>query len=302
MALNILKINLDQIKDNGGTLGFEYIVGNLSKSNLFQVEDHKEKISTNKGFRGTILYFNGKKIYLDFWEYSAPTHTKEVFRADFDLIIKLQHINLGEKEYAKFIMHKRWLGDAQEPELISFYRKIVPWTFFPSKTFFPYIGREQDLISLPIEQLGFFCGRNWKARHPMKDTLDKAGIKYICNEVEGQRISDEAFMHLMLSSQFGIVLPGRSTHVSDSKNRREIDYMMMRKPLLISYRPYYYDPLVEGKHYIFIDDKTNFKVLPDMYNIKEMTENAFQWYQRNASVNGIVQSFLKIMTDKGFTV
>jgi len=301
MPLPVLKINHNEIKNNGGTLGLEYIVGTLRDSGAFQIEDHKESYRPAKGVRATTLFFNGKKIYLDFWEYSAPTHTPEILNANFDLIIKLQHLPITAENYLKFIRHKEMFKGVSDSVLTDFFKKIVPWTFFPSKTLMPYIGKEQDLVSLPTEQLGFFCGRNWKARHNMKAVLDKAGIKYICNEVEGQRISDEAFMHLMLSSQYGIVLPGRSTAVSDSKNRREIDYIMMRKPLLISYRPYYYDPMVEGKHYIFIDDKTNFKALPDMYNIKEMTENAFQWYQRNATPSGIATSFLKIMTDKGFT-
>jgi len=301
MSLPVLKINFNELNSNlGGTLGFSYIVGALKESKLFEIQEHNETIKTAKGFRATILYFNGRKIYLDFWEYSAPTHNTEILNANFDLIIKLQHKIIKDEEYIRFIRHKKMFVGVKDSIMIEFLSKIVPWTFFPSKNMMPYIGREQDLISLPIGQLGFFCGRNWKARHTMKAALDQAGIKYICNEVEGQRISDEEFMRLMLSSQYGIVLPGRSTAVSDSKNRREIDYMMMRKPLMISYKPYYYDPLVEGKHYIYINEKTNFKSLTDMYNIKDMVENAFQWYQRNATPSGIASSFLKIMSDKGY--
>lgn len=301
MSLPVLKINLGQIGNNGGTLGFDYIVSSLKNSGKFEIQNHTDVVSPVKGIRGTILYFNDKKIYLDFWEYSAPTHTTEVLNANFDLIIKLQHKVLAAIEYIKFVRMKRMFEGVSDDDLIDFWNKIVPWTFFPSKSMFPYIGREQDLVSsLPINKLGFFCGRNWKARHSMKAKLEKEGINYICNEVEGARISDELFMELMLSSKFGIVLPGRNTYVSDSKNRREIDYMMMRKPLLISYRPYYYDPLVEGVHYIYINDKTNFKSLDNMYNIGDITENAFQWYQRNATPSGLANSFLKIMSDKGY--
>lgn len=302
MTLPVLKINLRQIDNNGGTLGFNYIVGALKDSKLFNVQNHDEVINPAKGNRGTILYFNDKKIYLDFWEYSAPTHTPEVFDSNFDLIIKLQHKINTESGYIAFIRHKNMFSSLSDEQLRVFYRKIVPWTFFPSKSMFPYVGRENELASRPIERFGFFCGRNWKARHPMKAKLEKEGIKYICNEVEGQRITDEEFMHMMLSSQYGIVLPGRSTFVSDSKNRREIDYMMMRKPLLISYHPYYYNALVPGKHFILLDHNTDFKTLPKLYNIEEMIENAFQWYQENATPHGIATSFLKIMSDKGYIV
>lgn len=299
-TLPTLKINLSQIGNNGGTLGFDYIVGSLRDSSLFNIEDHNETINPAKGSRGTILYFNGKKIYLDFWEYSAPTHTPEILNANFDIIIKLQHKMVSDDSYLRFIKAKGMFPCVSEDDLLNFLHKIVSWTFFPSKNMFPYVGKEDELVSLPIEQLGFFCGRNWKARHSMKAKLDSEDVKYICNEVEGARISDEEFIHLMLSSKFGIVLPGRSTFVSDSKNRREIDYMMMRKPMLISYRPYYYDPLIDGKHYIFINEKTNFKTLDEMYNMEEMAECAYQWYQRNATPQGVANSFMQIMLDNGY--
>jgi len=224
-----------------------------------------------------------------------------ILKQPFDLIIKLQHNTRDFEHYWQWTTNKQmYVGESKET-VKSHFDKIIPWTFFPSKTMFQYIGKEDQLASLPIEQFGFFCGRNWKARHSMKDKLEKEGLKYFSNN-EGQRITDEEFMHYMLSSQYGIVLPGRSTGVTDSKNRREIDYMMMRKPLMISYKPYYYDPLIPGKHYIFVDEKTNFKDIPKLYNINEMVQNAYEWYQNNATPSGIAKSFLKIMSDKKFMV
>jgi len=161
MSLPILKINLSQIGDNGGTLGFDYIVGALRDSGNFEIQNHKEAINPAKGNRGTILYFNDKKIYLDFWEYSAPTHTCEVLNANFDLIIKLQHQVLKDKDYIRFVRSKRMFEGVADSILSEFWGKIVPWTFFPSKSMFSYIGKENDLVSLPIKRFGFFCGRNW---------------------------------------------------------------------------------------------------------------------------------------------
>lgn len=299
MSLPILKINHSQLGNNGGTLGFDFIVGTLKDSKLFEVQNHNEKINTVKGFRGTVLYFNDKRIYLDFWEYSAPTHTNEIINENFDLIIKLQHKDVGIREYLSFVRRGNYFPEVSDDKLIDFYNKIVPWTFFPSKNMMPYIGQEDKLVSLPVEQNCFFCGRNWKCRHDNKWHMDKEGITYICNEVE--RISDERYMHLMLSSKFGLIFPGRSTHISDSKNRREIDYAMMRKPMLISYHPNYYDKWVHGKHFILIDKNTNFKTLDQVYNIEEMTKNAFEWYQRNVTPEGMVNMFFKIMKDRGFT-
>ena len=66
----------------------------------------------------------------------------------------------------------------------------------------------------------------------------------------------------------------------------------------MNYKPYYYNPLVEGKHYIYINENTDFKKIEDMYNIEEIVQNAYQWYKENASPLGTAQTFLKIMNDK----
>lgn len=300
MTLPILKINFSQIGNNWGTLGFDYIVGALKDSPLFNVQDHKDEVKTVKGQRGTILYFNDKKIYLDFWEYYVPSHSNEALAANFDLIIRLQHRNIEADKYVHFANRKNIFGRHVEDKILTdHWNKMIPWTFFPSKNMMPYIGKEHELTSLPIQQLGFFCGFNWKCRHSMKKKLESDGIRYVSREKDGN-ITDEEFLKLMRSSKFGIILPGRNTFITDSKNRREIDYMMARKPILMSYRPYYYDPLIDGKHYIYIDEKTNLNELENKYNIEQMAEDAFQWYQRNASPSGIASSFLKIMTDKGY--
>ena len=299
MTLPVLALNIDQLSNTGGTLGFEYVLGSLKNSGAFEIKDHKEKVNVAKGSRGTVLFFNGKRIYLDFWEYTAPTNTPTVLKEPFDLIIKLQHQNMSFEHYWKWTSGKNMYVGESEETIRNFYNKIIPWTFFPSRNMMPYVGKENEIPVLPVEQFAFFCGRNWKSRHPMKAKLDAEGIKFFSNN-EGQRLSDEDYMHYMLSSQYGIALPGRSTGVTDSKNRREIDYMMMRKPLMISYKPFYYDPLIPGKHYIFIDGKTDFKAIPTMYNMEEMVKNAWEWYQNNATPAGIVKSFLKIMADKGF--
>ena len=133
--------------------------------------------------------------------------------------------------------------------------------------------------------------------------LIKNNIEVICSDqVWDKKITDEEYLQKMLTSKVGIVLNGRASILTDAKNRREIDYMMMRKPLMISYKPYYYDPLIPGKHYIFVDEKTNFKDIPKLYNINEMVQNAYEWYQNNATPSGIAKSFLKIMSDKKFMV
>ena len=74
--------------------------------------------------------------------------------------------------------------------------------------------------------------------------------------------------------------------------------MLLKKPLLLNYKPYYYNPLVNGKHYIYINEKTDLTKLDKLYNIREIADNAYQWYLDNASPMGAAKTFLQIMNDK----
>ena len=85
--------------------------------------------------------------------------------------------------------------------------------------------------------------------------------------------------------------------LTDCKNRREIDYMMLRKPLLLDYQPNYYNPLVAGEHYILIDKNTKIDSLCDLYNINEIAQNGYEWYKKNATPEAVAQTFLGIMND-----
>ena len=102
----------------------------------------------------------------------------------------------------------------------------------------------------------------------------------------------------MKGCKYGIVLAGRASPVTDFKNRREADYMMLKKPLLINYKPNYYNELVEGKHYIYIDEKTDIKSLENQYNIDEIAEAGYQWYLENMTPNSAAKVFRQIINEK----
>ena len=132
------------------------------------------------------------------------------------------------------------------------------------------------------------------------ESLLDQGFEYIeSNQAsnKGTKFTDAEYIRKMQTSKYGFVFPGRSTMITDPKNRREIDYMMLRRPLVLSYKPYYYDPLVAGKHYIYIDENTSLDVL-EGYDIEEIEKNAYEWYLRNASPEGIVKSFIKIIEER----
>ena len=290
------------VQNQWGTLGMTELLTYLKISELFDTSYHSETLKTMRGERGCIIHYNNKKIYLDLWDYSSPTYSEEVFNANFDLIIKLQHAKVTEESFEDCCQHKNMFLSHSKEARSEFFKKIVPWTFFCSRNMKGWIGKEDQILPLPPERFGFFCGRDWKCRNRIKAKLISENIPYMTSdrEVRSLALSDKDFIRWMQTSKFGIVIHGRGSWMAEGKNRREIDYMMLKIPLLINYKPYYYNPLIEGKHYIYIDENTDFKNLENVYNTKDMVNNAYQWYQDNASPKGVAKTFMQIMNDRGF--
>lgn len=306
-----LSISNFDLKDpwTQSTLGLNEFLNFLIKSDEFNIVYHDGKIQTSKSERSTTLIYNDKKIYVDFWDYAMPTYTDQIFNSDMDLIIKLQHPKMTFDSFNMQLASKNQFPNATTEQKLKFYNKIIPWTFFCSRMMQQFIGKEDNIEPMPITQLAFFCGKSWKCRGYMKETLKLAGIEFLDSDQggslankglpsPGKIITDEEFLNKMKSSKYGLVLHGRGSFASESKNRREIDYMMLKKPLLLNYRPNYYNPLIEGKHYIYVDQKTDFKNIENMYNIDDIAKNAFQWYKENASEKGVVNTFLQITKEK----
>ena len=309
--MNKIKLSISEKQKQGsvGTLGMPYILRSLIDSELFEVDYHDYMFKCGRGERGTTLFCEGKKIYLDFWEYPTPTYTPQMFKADFDLIIKLQHRGVGdpylvnENSYYHYLVSRKKMLEASKEEISEYLDKVTPWTFFPSKMFIKYANGVDriDHSKNTDENIGFFCGKMWKCRNRVIAGLKNQGIPVINSHQHtrrGKAYSDDEYLDMMQKVKYGIVLGGRSTMVTDKKNRREIDYMMLKKPLLMDYKPCYYDPLINGKHYIYIDENTDIMNLENEYDIEEIAKNGYNWYNRNASPKGVAKSFSKIMKDK----
>ena len=284
-------------------LGTTPMCSSLITSGMFDVSFHNEPLpKRHKGERATVMYFNGSKIYVDFWDYPSPTFTDETFSEEYSLIIKLQAPEMSYKQFENRCQKKNILTNITNERKYSVFSKITPWTFFHSRMLNPYIFFERKVPEMETERLGFFCGKCWRRRKQMYDKLKSSGIEVIESNNKyksSTSLNLTEYMHRMFTSKYGIVLPGRGSHFTEAKNRREIDYMALKKPLLLNYKPNYSDPLIEGEHYIYIDEKTDFKSIEDKYNVNEIKENAYEWYLRNASPIGVAKSFMKIMEKKG---
>jgi hypothetical protein len=72
----------DLARHRYSTLGMPELLNFLVESNLFDISYHNDHISTMRGESASLLYYNDKKIYVDFWEYDSPTWTEQVFNAN----------------------------------------------------------------------------------------------------------------------------------------------------------------------------------------------------------------------------
>jgi len=298
-----LALNKIDVVSTYNTLGMAELLGYLINSDLFEISYHNERIRAGKGERGALLYYNDKRIYVDFWEYAMPSYTGEAYNAKLDLIIKLQDSDMSPEQYERNCLRKNTFTNLTKDQRLEYWNKIIPWTFFCSRMMKQFIGKEDEIQPVPIERLAFFCGKEWKCRHGMRDKLRKDGIEWNSSSQEWRTmtpLTDDEYIHKMKSSKYGLVLHGRASHVTDSKNRREIDYMMLKKPLLLNYKPYYYNPLIAGKHYIYIDEKTSCVELEKLYNIDEIAKSGYEWYKENGSPSGSAKTFLQIMNDRKF--
>ncbi len=288
-------------RDTGslGTLGMAFMLNAIAKD--FDISYHDEILEAGpRKCRATTIYVDNYKIYLDFWEYAGPTHTEEVFNANFDLIIRLQHPNMTFDAYMKECKKNLTFLDKSSSEIKQFYDRIVPFSFFPSRILEAYCGHEKYLFSDRINQYGFFCGRDWKCRREYKKRIVNAGLEYISSQLGVENVkplTDGEFIEKMSTSKVGIVLHGRHGWASDMKNRREIDYFMMKKPLVLNYKPHYYDELIDGEHYIYWD-KQNILDLEKLYDLEKIAENGHNWYLRNATPSAISALFKKVLKDK----
>jgi len=229
-----------------------------------------------------------------------PTYTMQVFDANFDVIIKLQHPKFTFEQFDQRCHAKNAFLNLTTEQRQKFFNKIVPWTFFCSRMMRQFIGKEDTIEPIPIEQIAFFCGKGWKCRGWYNKNLVANGImvSYSDQETRQLPLNDEQYVHKMRSSKYGLCLHGRGSAFTEAKNRREIDYMMLKKPLLLNYRPNYYNPMEEGKHYIYIDEKTSFEKLETMYNIEDIAKNGYEWYRQNATPKAVANVFKQIMDDK----
>ena len=296
-----IKISINRTQANSiKGLGLPLFFHALKTSDLFDIDYHDETCGERHRTLQTLFICNGRKIVLDTFESAYTTCSKEILEGNYDLILKLQQADMPVDDIVDFVVDV--LKTYSVDEIRAFYNKVVPWTFFHSRMFERDWKNKVIYTPSPHTNIGFFCGRDWDKRKPHMDELRQSGIEVFCSNHGGVpdiKLQNQDFIKRMLSSRLGIVLEGIDSPVTNGKNRREMDYMMVRKPLLLDYKPFYYNPLIPGKHYVYWDK--NIKELNAQYTNRELAEieqNAYEWYNNNASRLGVAKSLRQILQEK----
>ena len=296
-----IKISINRAQsDSVKGLGLPLFLHAIKTSDLFDVGYHDEVCLPRHITLQSVLVCNGKKVLLDTYESAYTTCAKEVMKGDYALILKLQHKNMPLEDIVCFLssITKEYSPD----ELHAFYNKTVPWTFFHSRMFERDWLKDAMYTPSSHNKVGFFCGRGWDRRQARIAELRQCGLEVLCSNhggVPDMRLRNKDFIDRMLSSRLGIIMEGIDSPITDGKNRREMDYMLVRKPIVMDYKPCYYNPLVPGKHYIYWD--RNIADISAEYtdaDLAEIEHNAHEWYTKNASRHGMASSLHQILCEQ----
>lgn len=296
-VLGINQYNLD----HGPALGCSYLLRQLIKSNLFDIYYHNDVVgnkNASKAHLSSIIYYNGFKVLLDLWEFPTPTHTSHIIEDNsIKLIIKLQHRwhTYSAERYVRWCRSRNFCDHISDERLFYFWRRIVPWTFFPSPLFEKDIeeGIEYE-TNIDDNNVCFFYGRPWACRQMWFGWLEKQNIEYNTSWKQNF-VTPKNFKDLMLTCRYGLVINGKGHFLTDCKNRRTVEYMYLRKPLLLTHRPLYYNKMIPGYHYIPLTLNTDVKNIEDEYNVKEIAEHGREYFDDNFSSKGVATTFLQIL-------
>jgi len=175
-----------------------------------------------------------------------------------------------------------------------------PWIFWPRKplefykflndhNYLDYNDRLIESIFIGTETIDK-RGQGWENSTSFFDLLP---LHY--NHLQRMKYSYHKYLNLISRSRFGLSLPGVGP-----KTLRTIEYLGVGTiPILTPGCHYdFYDPIIEGKHYLFADspDKVS-QIIVDTPKEKwqYISEEGKKWFKRNASLYGSFDTTIEIL-------
>lgn len=233
----------------------------MAESGIFDVEYKKfpsRLFALRRARHMTPFILNGKKCFIDDWDYSYPTSSlsEEFFEKnpehkDLKYVFKIQY-SYGEKDFFDRLGEK--LGIA-----------IFPFFMFPRHDF--KLGSWQ-WENKNHKYLALFSGRVWKYRRHWKEYMGKHPDCISVNnshlKITNKRmnsIDDNEYLKILQNTKWGLCLKGKGT---DCKNRREVEYTSYGMPLALDYKPYYPFFFEPNKDYVFLEKPEDLEKLKDV--------------------------------------
>lgn len=140
------------------------------------------------------------------------------------------------------------------------------------------------------EQLG---NRN---KHDWSKSVELFSMPVLMGDSVTYPYSQEEYLNLVRRSSYGLCLAGFGP-----KCNREIEYMGLGTVPLVTPEVdmTYYDPPIEGKHYLRIEKPEDINVIDNISLEKwgEMSQNCLDWYERNASPKGSFDTTMHILEE-----
>ena len=233
---------------------------------------------------------NDKLIWIDTWDFHAPGYEWLSGKgADIDVacILKIQCSGKKFKDERKIpifpwtmfhMCHTRWLDNLND------FRKMYKET--------------------PREHWLGFSGRMWGWRKKWQIEMESMDYTQFIGYGRTPPGDFIEYVKKMVKWRVGLSIIGKRDRLTDGKNRREVEYASVGMPMILNYRPHYFNQLIPGSHYLYCAKPEHLgKMMDNLMDDKELydnlSHNSLSWWEANASEKGICETFIQIMLKAG---
>jgi len=179
-----------------------------------------------------------------------------------------------------------WIFWARRPRVLEEFRK-KEYLSYPKRTIGSiFVGKVENPVQLKKR-----TSVDWSTSIDLFEMPISQGYP-----ITPYKYTQQEYLDLLRKSKFGLCLPGYGP-----KCNREIELMALGVVPIITpgVDLNYFNPLVEGIHYIFVDSPEKLKSSLDgidQYKWEEMSRSCVRWFEENCSVLGSFRTTQKIIT------
>ena len=237
-------------------------------------------------------------------------------------VVDGKRVAINTKEYSGFNHHGSHefdlILDCQYDPARGWRENVVPFTMFAHNmaAFHQHIEQYREIVRSQKKQYRVgWAGCSWRSRKRFLTELDgypNIFIRHNWVAKEEKRIghgarknrtniapSYEDYLKDAGSWDWALVMFGRGSNRKGNNNQREHEFAALQVPMVLNYQPTYYEPLIAGEHYLFAKSPDDVKRLADSNREgNQMAENAYQYWKRNMSAEGIQNLVRRICQER----